>query len=195
MLDHIVLDVESKTPIKELPNGWNSTHLMGVGCAVIYSFKEDKYSIYGDTKGELLDLQNRLLKADRVTTWNGWRCDFPMIWGLQTPHTVLQMINTSDDMLRRAWIKLQLNPDIYDPNTHGGLSLDDVSKNTIGSEGKTGSGESAPLWLRAGQWGRTVDYCLNDVKLTRDLCLHVDKTGFLIGKNGLYVNIGKDWKK
>lgn len=194
MIDHIVLDVEIKTPIDKLPDGWSSTHLMGVSCCVCYEMNTDRYLIYGDTKGELEDLKMRVLKADRITTWNGWGFDFPVIFGLQKSKKVDQLLGFSDDMLRRCWLSQQINPEEYNANTHGGWSLDAVAKATLGSEGKTGSGASAPLLYKQGQWGRLVDYCLNDVKLTRDLCIHADKTGYLLGKNGLYARVGKDWQ-
>lgn len=193
MVDHIILDIEFKTPIEELPDGWNSTHLAGVGCAVIYDMSEDRYLVYGDTEGELRNLRNRLLNADRITTWNGWQCDLPVIFNLQKPNKALQFSKTSDDLLKRCWLSQQLNPDEYNANTHGGWSLDAVSKATLGSNGKTGNGASAAKMLKMGLWGKVVDYCINDVKLTRDLVIHTDKTGYLLGKNGLYARVGKVW--
>lgn len=194
-MDHIILDLEIKASIDRLPNGWDDTHLMGVSCCCVYEMKTDRYLVYGDTEGELLNLRERVLKADRITTWNGWAFDLPVIWGLQKPSKVMRLQAKSDDMLRRAWLSQQINPDEYNANSHGGWSLDAVAKATLGSEGKTGNGASAPGLWKAGQWGKLVDYCLNDVKLTRDLCIFSDKHGYLLGSNGLYGRIGKDWTK
>lgn len=194
MIDHIVLDVETQNLLKN-----KKLSELKISCAVIYEVKEDKYLVYGDTKGELEDLKKRILKADRITTWGGLKFDLPAIWEVDTIISLESSICTrfllrSDDLRSRVYTSQQLNPDEYDPNRHGEWSLDNVSRATLGVDGKSGSGLAAPGLYKSKQWGRLVDYCLHDVKLTRDLCIHADKTGYLLGKNGLYARVGKNWE-
>jgi len=78
--DHVVVDVEIEKTIEELPNGWDDTHLMGVACAVVYEYQTSRFRIYGPA--DVKALQTRLLSADRISGYNIWRFDFPVIWGL-----------------------------------------------------------------------------------------------------------------
>jgi DEAD/DEAH box helicase domain-containing protein len=189
MIDHIVLDVETK----QLANEKHPTQLEH-SCAVIYSFFDDKYSIYGDTEGELNDLRYRINCSDRITTWGGRKFDLPVIFKTEIDR-IVGLEAKSDDLRDRVYLSQQLDTGRYDPNQHGEWSLDKVSKATLGCEGKTLGGRGAPALYKQGLWGRLVDYCLNDVKLTRDLVQFSDKHGYLLGKNGLYARVGKDWTK
>lgn len=193
MQDHIILDVEIKTPIDRLPNGWRSTELMGVSCCVLYEVKNDRYRIYDDTDDDLLDLRRRVMTATRITTWNGWAFDFQVIFGKPSSTRMGELSDVNDDLLRRCWLSQGLDPDSYDTNSHGGWSLDTVAKATLRSMGKTGDGSKAPKYYLNGQWGKLIDYCLNDVKLTKELCEFTDKYGYLHGKDGMIANIGKNW--
>ncbi len=82
MQDHIVVDVEIKKTIEETPGGWDSTDKLGVAVAVVYEFQTDRFRIFGDTAAELESLRARLLKADRISGFNIWKFDFPVIFGL-----------------------------------------------------------------------------------------------------------------
>jgi len=189
MIDHIVLDIETKELLKD-----KELHNLEMSCAVIYSFKEDKYSIYGDTKGELIDLKGRIAEAQRVTTWGGWKFDLPVIYRTDV-NRYSWLEAKSDDLRARVYISQQLDPMAYDPNLHGGWSLDNVAKATLGSEGKSGNGTGAPALYKQGLWGRLLDYCMQDVKLTKELVEFSDKHGYLLGRNGSYASVGKDWTR
>jgi hypothetical protein len=190
MSDHIILDIETKT----LLEGKKLTE-MEVSCAVVYNVNDHKYSVYGDTKGELKDLRSRIDLASRVTTWGGEKFDLPIIYNkLSFEETGISRFK-SDDLRRRVYLSQQLDPMQYDPNKHGGWSLDKVSKETLGVEGKSGNGKGAPALYTQGLWGRLIDYCIQDVKLTRDLVWFADKYGYLLGADGMYARVGKDWLK
>ncbi len=179
-MDHIIVDIEIQKTIEETPGGWNSTHLLGVSCAVVYEFGADKYRVYGPD--DVMKLRDRLLMADRIGGWNTWKFDYPVIWGLPGRERVRELLSKTDDMLRRVWQSLGLDPEGFSPK-HGGWSLDIVAQATIGAA-KSGFGGDAPKWFQAGNWARLVDYCIQDVKLTRDLTVYADKFGHLVGKNG-----------
>lgn len=189
MSDHIIIDIESKHLVKDRP-----LHLIGMSCAVVYECEEDNYLIYGDREDELEKLKLRLMKASRITSWGGWKFDLPVIWGLQAPHKVIQLYKTNDDLRQRVYESQGLDPEDYQPNLHGEWSLDTVVQSTLRCKGKTGKGSDAPQLYKSNQWGKLLDYCMHDVKLTRDLVRFVDKYGYLHGKNGMIANIGK-WKE
>jgi hypothetical protein len=166
-MTHLILDIEIQRTIEETPGGWDATDLLGVSIAVVYDVGEDRYTIYGDSLQDRIDLQTHINRADRLTTFNGWKFDLPVIWGKPQPQRVMHLAHTSDDLLRRIWQGLGLDPDVF-TKAHGGWGLDAVCKATLG-RGKTGDGAQAPRLYQQGRWVELINYCLEDVRLTRDL--------------------------
>lgn len=175
-MDHVVVDVEIQKTIEETPGGWEATDKLGVAVAVVYEFLTDRYLIFGPQ--DVSALRERLTKADRVSGYNIWKFDFPVIWGLPGRERVTHMASKCDDLLRRAWEGLKLNPDLFSA-AHKGWGLDPVSKATLNARGKIANGAIAPQWFQEGKIGALHTYCLDDVALERDLTVFVDKYGYL----------------
>lgn len=190
-MDHIVVDVEIQKTIEELPNGWDSTDLMGVACACVWEHRTGRMGVYGPD--DVKDLQKRLLVADRITGFNILNFDFPVIWGVKKSDwiqlkkgkqadTKYRLMIRSNDLLRRIWLSLDLDPDVFNPRTHGGWSLDNVARETLGGVCKIGNGADAPKWYqKGGAWHyRLVNYCADDVAIERDLADFVDRYGYVL---------------
>ncbi len=175
MIDHVVVDVEIAKTIEEV-GGWDHTELMGISCAVVYEYRTDRFRVYGPEDVEAL--QERLLRAGRITGYNTYRFDFPVIWGLPGRQRVEQLKPQSDDLLQRIWRSLGLDDEAFS-DLHKGWGLDAVAKGTLGV-GKSGNGADAPKLYQAGQWARLVDYCLEDVRLERDLGAFIDRYGYVV---------------
>jgi DEAD/DEAH box helicase domain-containing protein len=175
---HLVVDVEIIRGPDEV-EGWDHTEAMGVSCAAVYDVGAQTYTLYQEE--DVLVLQNDLLKADRITGFNHWLFDYPVIWGM-SKQTFLQqevakeIAPKTDDLLRRLWIAAGLNPSRFIPKTHGGFNLDAVSR-AIGGPGKIGDGKLAPQWFKDGHWARVATYCMDDVRLTYLLMRHLDGQG------------------
>ena len=182
-MDHIVVDVEIKKTIEETLGGWDSTDQLGVSVAVVYEFQTDRFRIYGDTEAELLALRERLMKADRISGYNIWKFDFPVIFGLPGRERVEALRPKTNDILRRIWQSLGHDPDVFRKETHGNWGLDAVVRGTLGSVGKVANGALAPKWYQAGRYGELCNYCVDDVTLERDLAIFVDKYGFVVNGN------------
>jgi DEAD/DEAH box helicase domain-containing protein len=185
-VDHIVLDVEIQKTIEETPGGWDSTNLLGVACAVVYEFQADRFRVYGPDDVERL--KNRILKADRVSGFNIWKFDYPVIWAKSRADWPIRdldftqpLYNTCDDILRRIWQALFLNPDAFSA-AHKGWSLNAVAGSTLGTR-KIGFGGDAPKWFQNGEHARVINYCIDDVAIERDLGLFIDKYGYVLNGN------------
>jgi DEAD/DEAH box helicase domain-containing protein len=181
--DHIVVDVEIKRTIEETPGGWNSTDTLGVSCAVVYEFRTDRFRIFGDTDDDLERLKDRLIDADRISGYNIWKFDFPCTWGLPNRGRVEFLGPKTNDILRRIWMALGIDPDPTDKTIqelHKGWSLDTVTKGTLGGVGKIGHGAKAPAWYKAGEIAKLHNYCVDDVALERDLAIFVDNYGYVV---------------
>ncbi len=183
MLDHIVVDVEIQKTIEETPGGWDATDKLGVACAVVYEYRDQRFRIYGPDDVDAL--RERLMCAQRISGYNIYRFDYPVIWGLPGRGRVLELKDKTNDILQRIWRSLGLDDDAVDfTKLHAGWNLDTVMRGTFGV-GKIGYGGDAPKWFQAGQWAKVANYCADDVALERDLTDFVDKYGFVInGKTG-----------
>jgi len=120
--DHVVVDVEIAKTIQQV-GGWDNTQDMGVSVAVLYEYATDRFRVYGgEDEQQMTDLRERIALADRVTGFNSWKFDFPVIWGFPGRHRNQGLSDTSDDLLRRIWAGAGLDPDVFNPRTHGGNS-------------------------------------------------------------------------
>jgi DEAD/DEAH box helicase domain-containing protein len=182
MIDHVVVDVEIQKAIGEDGLTWDDTDKLGVSCAVVYEHKTDRFRVFGHTNEELLELRARLLKAERISGFNIWKFDFPVIFGLPGRERVKELKPKTNDILCRIWKTLGLSVDEFS-KLHAGWGLDPVSRGTLNAPGKIANGAQAPLWFKQGNWGKLVNYCVDDVTLERDLAEFVDRYGYVINAN------------
>ena len=197
-IDHVVVDVEIQKTIEETPGGWDATDQLGVAVACVWEYRTQRMRVYGPE--DLVQLQERLLKADRISGFNIWNFDFPVIWGISKTQwkqlrdgtfayfakdgwpNLHSLLKRTDDMLRRIWQALNLDPDNFDPKTHGGWKLDNVALATLGYA-KIGYGGDAPKWYQKGLIQKVVNYCADDVALERDLTDYVERYSRVLNGN------------
>lgn len=194
MYKHLVVDVEIAKTIEETPGGWDATDKLGIATACVWQYWDQRMRVYGP--GDEKELQNCLLSADRITGYNIWKFDLPVIFGMskqqwesdysQLPdgnrHPRLSLRAKTDDLLRRIWQALGLNPNTFS-GAHKGWSLDAVTSSTLGS-GKIGHGAEAPKWYQQGLVAKVINYCCDDVALERDLCDFINKNGYVLNCQG-----------
>ena len=190
ILDHIVVDVEIQNPIESLPNGWDDTDKMGIACAVVYEFIEDRFRVYGPD--DITALQERLMKADKISGYNIWKFDYQVIFQ-QPGHVRIQELRSkTNDLLVNIWRNLGLRTDMF-TGAHKGWTLDNVCKATLG-RGKIGNGAEAPQWYQAGLIHKVINYCIDDVALERDLAIHMDEHKFVLHPTKMKVDLTQlDW--
>ncbi len=187
MIDHVVVDVEIARTVEETPGGWDSTDKLGVAVACVWEYAGARMRVYGPEDVPALRL--RLLNAGRISGYNIWRFDFPVIWGFAKADWTVEnslcaeLYPKCDDLLRRIWQAKGLNPDVFFKETHAGVGLDMVASATIGAR-KIGYGGDAPKWYQAGQVQRVVNYCADDVAIERDLTDFVDHYGYVVLPSG-----------
>jgi DEAD/DEAH box helicase domain-containing protein len=181
-IDHIVVDVEIQKTIEELPRGWDDTQLMGVAVAVVYEYLTDRFRIYGEN--DVQALQQRLLKADRISGFNIEDFDYKVIFPCTRKSTLPEidsLIPKTNDALQKVWNALG-------GRFYKGWKLDDIMKGTFGI-GKIGNGADAPKWYKEGKLLQVTNYCLDDVSLERDLTDFIDKHGFVISQVNGYLKL------
>ena len=150
--DKIVLDLETKKTFDEV-GGQHNRHLLGVSLVGVYSYDKDKYRGFKEEEfGELLEL---LKSAGLVIGFNSKSFDF----------TVLQPYFKDFDLFTIP--HLDILEEIVFALGHR-LKLETVAQSTLGY-GKSGEGLDAIYYFKQGDWDSLTKYCLDDVKITREV--------------------------
>jgi len=167
--------------------GWHDHANMGVAVLCAYDYVEDRYRVFTEgNRGDFFDLASR---RDLLVGFNTVKFDNKVLdksWNIQLGHA------GQYDILREIWIAEGLNPDGFS-RAHGGFGLDAMAKTNIeGCSGKTGNGALAPVDWQLGKIGSVIDYCLEDVRLTKLLFDKILFEGALIcPKTGRYISVRK----
>jgi DEAD/DEAH box helicase domain-containing protein len=163
----VVLDLETQKIFDEI--GSRNPGDLGVSVAGVYFYETDEYVCFEESK--LGDLERRLANVSRVIGFNIRRFDFP----------VLQPYLKHIDLGRME--SLDILDDLEKTLGHR-VSLQSVASATLGV-GKSGSGLDAIHYYRSGEMEKLKRYCLDDVRLTKDV--------YEFGrKNGLVYYLSKD---
>ncbi|HSA58478.1 MAG TPA: ribonuclease H-like domain-containing protein [bacterium] len=163
----VVLDLETQKIFDEI--GTRNPGDLGVSVAGVYFYENDEYACYEETR--LPELELRLSKASRVIGFNIRRFDFPVL------QPYLKHIDLGQMPL------LDIMDDLEKTLGHR-VSLQSVASATLGV-GKSGSGLDAIHYYRSGEMEKLKKYCLDDVRLTKDV--------YEFGKkNGLVYYLSKD---
>jgi len=146
MSKEVVLDIETDGLIG--PNGaMPKITLIGV-----YYYETDEYASY--LEHELPGLWPRLERAERIIGYNTKGFDYPVM-NSYYPGDFLTF--PSLDLLEVIYASLGFR-----------LKLDSVAQATIGA-GKTGHGLQALEYFRKGEFDKLRAYCLQDVKVTKEV--------------------------
>ena len=186
-----VFDLEIKKTIEQCSRGWQSHDEMGISCLCIYDYSTGRYRVFDDSNHvECLKILN---DYDIVVGFNTVNFDWKVVQ--QTWTDVPEILSTRRsqdfDILREIWKSLGLDPDKFNPRTHGGYKLDNVAQETIGLS-KTGDGALAPKLYQAGRLADVIDYCLEDVRIEKTLFEYIVKHEHVI-RHGNVINVNFDY--
>ena len=150
--DKIVLDLETKKTFDEV-GGQHNRHLLGVSLVGVYSYNKDKYRAFREEEfGELLEF---LKTAQLIIGFNSKSFDF----------TVLQPYFKEFDLFSLGHLDI-LEEVVYALGHR--LKLESIAQSTLGY-GKSGQGLDAIYYFKQGDWDSLAKYCLDDVKVTKEV--------------------------
>ncbi len=176
-IHYAVLDIETQRSFQEV-GGWHRADLMNVSCAVLYDSRNDRY--YEFLEDQVQELIVRLAHVERVIGFNIKRFDY----------RVLSAYSNTDF---RQFPTLDILDEIY---KHLGyrLPLDHLARVTLGIQ-KSADGLQALKWWAEGKIREIIDYCRQDVEITKNLYLYGRKNHFLLFNNkaGNTVRIPVQW--
>jgi DEAD/DEAH box helicase domain-containing protein len=173
----IVFDIETRNTFRDV--GSRAHEGLRLSIMVAYLYKEDSYKVFDEKNiKEFIDL---LKKADLIVGFN--------IKGFDIP--VLQKY--SNESLQN----LPLLDIMYEVMYSCGkrYKLDYLAEGTLGTK-KTADGLMAVEFFRDGRIDELIEYCRQDVKLTKDIYEYGNKHGYLICKKyGTLEKIAVYWQK
>ena len=147
----------------EYCGGWNDHANMGITVIGAYDYQEDRYRVF--CKDNFQRFIARAAQPDMLLVgFNSIAFDNAVIGAeLQIPFPE----GICYDLLRESWVAAGLGPKFEYPS-HIGYGLDAMCARNFGTK-KTGDGAVAPVLWQRGEIGQVIDYCLNDVRLTKQL--------------------------
>ena len=147
----VVFDLETQRSFAEV-GGRSQFHRLGVSVGVAYRYDLDEYLVVNEeTISELVTL---LLEASLVVGYNVRGFDYEVLRAYTEEN--LHKLPTLDLMFDLEE-RLGFRP-----------KLDSVVSATLG-EGKIADGMQALEWWRIGEIDKIIEYCQEDVRVTRDL--------------------------
>ncbi|MBU0676135.1 MAG: DEAD/DEAH box helicase [Proteobacteria bacterium] len=162
---YAVFDVETRRSAAEV-GGWHRAERMGISVVVLYDSGEDQFFDYRDD--EIGELVSRLRQVDLVVGFNNKRFDNRVL----SAYTRFDLASLPTlDLLEEVKNRLGYR-----------LSLDRLAEHTLGVQ-KTADGLMALKWYKEGRIDKIIEYCRQDVAITRDLYLFGRENGFLLFRN------------
>ncbi len=163
MSDTIVVDVETKKSFAEV-GGENHIRELGISVAGVYSYAQNSFFAYEEH--ELAELEKILENTEQIIGFNLKHFDLPVIEPYLKKFSFGKVAVT--DMFEDA-VKFLGHR----------VGLGGLAKATLGV-GKSGHGLEALQWFKDGRMEDLKKYCLDDVKITRDLYEYGKKQGHVL---------------
>lgn len=161
----IVFDIETKNLFSDV--GSNDPSELDISVVCIYDYERDVYESYLEKDfGKLWPI---LEKTDLLIGYNSDHFDIPLL-NKYYPGDLTKI--KSLDILSEI------------KNSYGRrMKLDQIAEGTFGVH-KSGNGLDAVVWWKAGEIDKIVKYCIDDVKITKDVYDFALKNNKLVFKEG-----------
>jgi len=173
----VVFDIETSNIFADV--GKNDASLLDISVVGVYDYTTDTYRSF--EQHEFKDLWPILEQADLLIGYNSEHFDLPLLNKYY-----------SGDLAKIK--QLDILKEIK--NTFGRrMKLDQIAEGTLGTK-KSGHGLQAVIWWKEGEKEKVKKYCLDDVKITKEVFDYAVKNGNLKFKeDGKIIEIPLDSKK
>ncbi len=158
MRKEVVLDIETRNTFQDV--GAYNPSLLTVSLVGVYFYETDTYEAF--LLEDLPKLWPRLEHADRIIGYNLFGFDYPCLQTLYAGELAkLPTVDLLVEIERRIGFRVK---------------LDDVAQATLGV-GKSGHGLMAVEYWKKGEIDKLKEYCLQDVRVTKDVYEHALQQG------------------
>lgn len=156
----ITFDIETSNLFSDV--GSNDPSLLDISVVCVHDSENDKFSSY--FQEDFKKLWPIIEKADMLIGFNSDHFDIPLLnkyypGDLKKIKSLDLMKEIKDSLGRR-------------------IKLDTIAQATLG-KGKIGHGLDAIAWWRKGEKDKVVKYCIEDVRITKELYDYAKKNGHL----------------
>jgi len=176
----VVFDIETSNIFQEV--GSNDPADLSISVVGLYNYEDDTYTAF--LQEDFSKLWKIIENTDEFITFNGDHFDIPLL-NKYYPGDLLKVksLDLLKEMHKAAGRRMK---------------LDQIAEGTLGTN-KSGHGLDAIRWWREGEIEKVKKYCLDDVRITKDLYEYALKNGKLTFKEGPNLNEIKldvsDWEK
>ena len=179
--EHRILyfDLETQKSADDV-GGWGNIHEMKLAVGVVWDSCEQEYFSY--LEGAASQLVTKLRTADLVVGFNVKKFDY----GVLQPYADFDLDEiTTFDMLIDVNKKLGHR-----------LSLNHLAENTLNTE-KSADGLVSLQWYKDGKIDKIIEYCKQDVEITRDLFLYGESHGYVkySTRSGVAKDLKVEWER
>jgi len=179
--EHRILyfDLETQKSADDV-GGWGNIHDMKLAVGVVWDSCEQEY--FSFLEGAASQLVKKLRTADLVVGFNVKKFDY----GVLQPYADFDLDEiTTFDMLIDVNKKLGHR-----------LSLNHLAENTLNAE-KSADGLVSLQWYKEGKIDKIIEYCKQDVEITRDLFLYGESNGYIkySTRSGVAKDLKVDWER
>jgi DEAD/DEAH box helicase domain-containing protein len=171
-------DLETQKSADDV-GGWDNIHKMGLAVGVIWDSLDQEFFTYEEKDAS--QLVEKLRTADLAVGFNIIGFDYTVL----QPYSDFDLyeINTFDMLV-----------DVK-KNLGFRLSLNHLAQHTLNAK-KSADGLVSLKWYKEGKINKIIQYCRQDVEITRDLYLFGEKYGFVKyqSRSGNNLELQVDWK-
>jgi len=158
----LVFDLETQRSAEDV-GGWEHRHRMGMAVGVVYDLDRAEFRVYTEPQVDALIAE--LTRARLIIGFNLRRFDFDVLRGYaDLDYDALPALDILECIYRRLGFRLK---------------LDHLTQETLG-ERKSADGLQSLAWFKAGELERVIEYCKQDVLLTKRLYDFGRQHGYLL---------------
>ncbi len=144
----VIFDIETKNTFDDVHS--NDPADLDISVVCLYDSESDKYLSFLEDQFD--DMWPYFQNADMIVTYNGNHFDLPCL----QPHAPFNLSNIKHvDMFQKMR-----------EVTGKKLPLNGIAQSTLGIA-KSGHGLDAIAWWNSGEIQKIIDYCIQDVKVTK----------------------------
>ena len=167
-LDTLVFDIETQNFFTDPDVGWDNYAALKISVVGVYSYIEDRYYCYEEN--EMDKLAALFADARRIVGFSMNRYDIPVL------NNYFQRLKNAPRLWEMERVDLLEEIEMA---TGSRISLDRLAGANLGQSKTHPSSEAGALY-RDGKIEELKEYCLNDVKLTKELYDLYRKQNFLM---------------
>ena len=157
----LYFDLETQKTFDEV-GGRHNIRRLGLSVGVTFSTADQDYHVY--TEADVDALVQDLSEADLVVGFNVLRFDYEVLRAYSPyPFTQIPTVDMLDHVYRVLGFR---------------VSLDGLAHATLRTK-KSADGLAAVRWYKTGQMDKIIEYCKQDVKVTKDLYEFGKQNGYV----------------